>query len=231
MIDPVVTDHSNSETTETPEVDHSQNEWDKPERAPEVIDKKRHAEILKWKEKQLEEAQSTLADFLYKTATTTDVNILKEFRARDPKLVDKVGSQLDFSWTKWGTYQNFLDDKVAKTEDDFDAKYNERRSKEIHEAAIKKAEKVINKIPEDVREKAQSYFEKITDWKRLTEDDAIEYAEMATLYVQKGRKQDVDEAVADLAWGPVSWRKAWNETYVTVVDPISGKRILIPKKS
>ncbi len=229
MTNPVDTDHLETETIETPEVDHSQQ--DKPEKEPEVIDKKRHVELLKGKEKQLEETQTALADFLYKSATTVDVGILREYRARDPKLVDKVASQLDFTWTKWWSYQNFLDDKVSKSDDDFDVKYNERRSKEIHESALNKAEKVISKVNEDVREKAQTYFEKITDWKRLTEEDAIEYAEMATLYVQKGKKPDVEEAITDLAWSPVSWRKPWNETHVTVVDPISGKRILIPKKS
>ncbi len=95
MTNPVDTDHLETETIETPEVDHSQQ--DKPEKEPEVIDKKRHVELLKGKEKQLEETQTALADFLYKSATTVDVGILREYRARDPKLVDKVASQLDFT--------------------------------------------------------------------------------------------------------------------------------------
>lgn len=70
-------------------------------------------------------------------------------------------------------------------EDDFETKYNQKRSQERHEEAITKAQKILAKLPEDLREEAQKRFDKVSKGQMLDEETAIEFAEMATLYVNK----------------------------------------------
>ena len=78
-----------------------------------------------------------------------------------------------------------MNQKPEKEEDDFDTKYNQRRAKEDHEKAITKAEKILAKLPADLREEAQKRFDKVSKGQMLDEETAIEFAEMATLYVNK----------------------------------------------
>jgi|6_EtaG_2_1085325.scaffolds.fasta_scaffold00322_11 restriction endonuclease len=79
--------------------------------------------------------------------------------------------------------------KQPSLKDDFEKMYQEKRSQEMHteslKKALKKAENIISKLSDEKRDQAQSYFDKITKGKTLTEADAKEYAEMATLYVSR----------------------------------------------
>lgn len=70
-------------------------------------------------------------------------------------------------------------------EDDFETKYAQKRAQEKHEEAINKAEKILAKLPDDLKEEAQKRFDKVTKGQMLDEETAIEFAEMATLYVNK----------------------------------------------
>jgi hypothetical protein len=53
----------------------------------------------------------------------------------------------------------------------------------------------------ELKDKAKIYFEKITDGKQLDEETAIEFADMATLYVSKDKikSEKLDEAIKEMA--------------------------------
>ena len=74
----------------------------------------------------------------------------------------------------------------ASFEESFEKLYQERKAKELNEEARERAKKIIGKIADkDAREKAEAQFNKIVGSKQLTIDEAEEFAEMATLYVNK----------------------------------------------
>lgn len=78
-------------------------------------------------------------------------------------------------------------DELEDEEVRMDKRYNQRRGKELHEDALKKASQLISKLPSELQEDATNYFNEIVEGKQLTDDKAIEFAQMATLYVSKDR--------------------------------------------
>jgi len=118
-----------------------------------------------------------------------DANSLLELHRQDPKLANEVSQSFGYNSYE-DVAQKLADDKPSNngiSEEDFDARYNRRRDQEEHEKSLKKAEKAISKLDDEQREKAQSYFDKISRGHMLDEDTALEFAEMATLYVNKDK--------------------------------------------
>ena len=64
---------------------------------------------------------------------------------------------------------------------------------------MKEAKSIISKLPVEVREKAQEYFDDISEGKTLTRDRANKFADMATLYVSRDKIKDekYSNALAD----------------------------------
>lgn len=123
-----------------------------------------------------------------------DARSLLELHDVDPKLADEVARKFgydDFNDAKSEIDKKAGGDWVQKTKDatfeeSFEKLYQERKAKELNEEALKRADKIIGKITDkDAREKAQAQFKKIVWNKQLTIDEAEEFAEMATLYVNK----------------------------------------------
>ena len=54
-----------------------------------------------------------------------------------------------------------------------------------HETSVKKVSSLFEKLPEGTREQAETYYKKIVGSKKLSPEEATEFAEMATLYVQR----------------------------------------------
>lgn len=196
---------------ETPSVDDSQQEAQpaevaQEEQEPEVIDKKRHKEILHWKELELQQTR----DLAYKLAfqnATNDTSTLLEVHKADPKLAARVAKEFDWEATDWWTYENFIENKKVSKEKDFETYYEQRRKKEIHEESLIKAQKIIDKLSDDVKEEAQAYFDDITEWKLLNEEKALKYAEMASVYVSKDRTKKEKKEEAEKALSSVSLPK------------------------
>jgi len=76
-----------------------------------------------------------------------------------------------------------------KEVDDFETKYQKKRAEERHQESLEAVDKYLkkSKLSETLKEQAQTYFEKITKGKQLTVDEALEFADMATLYVSKDK--------------------------------------------
>ena len=122
-----------------------------------------------------------------------DASSLLELHDLDPRLADEVAKSFgydDFNDAKLAIAEK-VGSWVSKTneadfQENFEKFYQERKAKEMHEEALKKADKIINKITNEwARERAKKQFDKITNWKQLTIDEAEEFAEMATLFVNK----------------------------------------------
>ena len=155
---------------------------------------KRYKEQITWNKQEAERLRNKVIDLHVEKASVRAESLL-ELNDEDPKLANEVAKKF------W--YENFedaktrvFDDVPAKAEslqtwltpDEFERMYTARRNKEQHEEALKKAEKLFWKIKDEwLQEKAKEYFEKITWDKTLSVESAIEFAEMATLYVSKDK--------------------------------------------
>ena len=143
---------------------------------------KRHAEQLAGSAQEVARMRTLAVDSLAK-ASEKSADVFLEAHAKDPKLANEVAIKLWYANADEILAQ--LNQKPEKVEDDFETKYNQKRSQEKHEEAITKAQKILAKLPDELREEAQAYFDDITEGKKLDEDKALKFAEMATLYVNK----------------------------------------------
>ena len=104
-------------------------------------------------------------------AAEKDARSLLDLHNADPKLADEVARKFgydDFADAKkYIDQKDFSDSGVEKTsnaslKEDFEKFYQERKAKETHEEALKKADKILSKIKDaDARERAQAKFEQI----------------------------------------------------------------------
>jgi len=137
-----------------------------------------------------------------------DAAKLLELHKKDPKLADEVAKKFNYSDFNEAqkaieilTSDSGLGNKKNTEDDDFDARYARKRAAEIHEESLKKAEKALNKLPEEQQELAKEYFDKMALGRTLDEQTALEFAEMATLYVNKDqlRNWKYEEVVSNLS--------------------------------
>lgn len=171
---------------EAPEQDNPQEEQ---------LDSKelRHSQQMDWARKEVEKYKSMVLDAEVQKAEQ-DASSLLELYKKDPKLANDVARKFwydDFNDAKKAIYSNEEpEEKQGFTEDDIERIVSEREARKEHERALTKAERFINKIDEDLQDKAKNYFDKITEGKMLDEETALEFAEMATLYVSKDKSKE-----------------------------------------
>lgn len=158
-----------------------------------------------------------------------DARSLLELHDADPKLADEVAKR--FGYDDFNDAKSEIDKKVggdwmsktqdASFEENFEKLYQERKAKELNEEALKRADKILNKIKDkDARERAGEQFKKIVWGKQLTIDEAEEFAEMATLYVNKEnlKAEKYDEWLANYSsTGMWMGKKATSDWKVEVV--------------
>lgn len=169
------------------------------------------AEVKRLKEMLIDEEVSKASQ---------DAKKLLELHKKDPKLADEVAKKFNYSsfdeakaTLEWLDENDGLKDRASNADDDFDARYAKKRAAEIHELALKKAEKALNKLPEDQQEVAKEYFDKIALGRTLDEDTALEFAELATLYVNKDKLKSwkYEEAMSNLS---STWLSKWRKVPV-----------------
>jgi len=153
---------------------------DNPPENPEVA--KRHAEQLDGSRAEVARMRQIAIDSAAR-ASEKDVNAFLEVHSKDPKLANDVAKALWY--TNADEVLTEINKPTAKKEDDFETRYAQKRAEEKHSEAIKKADKILAKLPDELKEEAQKRFDKVTKGQLLDEETAIEFAEMATLYVNK----------------------------------------------
>ena len=170
---------------------------------------KRYKEQIAWSKSEAERLRQMVIEVEVQKASQNADSLL-ELHSKDPKMANEVAKEFwyaDFEDAK----QKISGDESEisnkwLTEDDFERMYQKRKQKEEHEKAIKKAEKFIAKLDEEKQEKAKAYFDKISDWKTLDEETALEFAEMATLYVNKDKlKNDKLQDWIAMLWSTWLW--------------------------
>ena len=209
-------DNLNGVTPEAPETDN-------PPENPELV--KRHAEQMAGSMAEVARLREIAVDSIAK-ASEKDAQAFLEAHSKDPKLANEVAKKLGYSNADEVFAQ--INNQPVKVEDDFEKKYAQKRAEEKHEEAIVKAWKILDKIPEALREEAQAYFDDITEGRKLDEDKAIKFAEMATLYVNKDnlRAGLLDDSLAMLGstWWGKSKKVTEKEPQYVVRD---GKMVLL----
>jgi len=151
-----------------------------------------------------------------------DGNSLKNLHDTDPKIAESVAKKFWYdsydeaikAYEKWVKGDWLNDQKPESSEKDFEKWYQKRKTEETHVEAMAKAEKLLNKIKdEELQKEAKVYFDKMSKWKKLTIEEAEEFADMATLYVNKEtiKSERYSKWLADLASSWVSASKKWGK--------------------
>lgn len=176
--------------TETPEEDNSHTDDQVEESTV-----KRYKEQIAWSKAEAERLRNLAIEREIAHASK-DATSLLELYSTDTKLANDVAKRFWYSsfedaksridnnlWEKMNQKETTKQEDLEKS---FEEMYQKRKAQEIHELSLKKAEKIIKKITDsNLQEKAVEYFDKITKDKQLTIEEAEEFAEMATLYVNK----------------------------------------------
>lgn len=209
-------DNVTTVTTEAPTTDN-------PQENPDIA--KRHAEQLAGSRAEVDRLRSIAVESVAK-ASEKDASVFLDTHAKDPKLANEVAKALWYANSDDILAQ--INNKPEKAEDDFETKYAQKRAQEKHEEAINKAEKILAKLPDDLKEEAQKRFNKVIKGQMLDEETAIEFAEMATLYVNKDnlRAEILNDSLAMLGstWVGKSKKVTEKEPQYVVRD---GKLVLL----
>lgn len=210
-------DNVTTVTTEAPPV------VENPPENPEIA--KRHAEQMAGSMAEVARLREIAIDSIAK-ASEKDASAFLETHSKDPKLANEVAKKLGYSNADEVLAQ--INNNPAKVEDDFEAKYAQKRSEEKHEEAIIKAQKILAKLPDELKEEAQTYFDDITEGKRLDEDKALKFAEMATLYVNK---ENIRAGLLNDSLAMLGSTGVWKSKKVTEKEPQyvvrDGKMVLL----
>lgn len=185
----------------------------------------RYKQQMLGSKKEAERVRNLLIDREVKNAEK-DARSLLELHDVDPKLADEVAQK--FGYDDFADAKSEIDKKMgnenwmsktkdASFEESFEKLYQERKAKELNEEARERAKKIIGKITDkDAREKAEAQFNKIVWNKQLTIDEAEEFAEMTTLYVNKEnlRAEKYEDSIGNYAstwmWmGKKPWTWDW----------------------
>lgn len=179
----------------TPDVDVNQPEKQENSPAPEQKQSNKD-ELTKERYKQQMEGSKKEAERLAKLAFNAqvklaqqDANNLLELHKQDPKLAEQVAEK--FGYSSFDEAKKSItgseDTELVPQQEDFDTQYQKKRAEERHQEALEEVALFFDKsnLEADQQEQAQEYFDKITGWRQLTRSEAMEFAEMATLYVQK----------------------------------------------
>lgn len=225
VVQPTVNSEEETINVETPVVDNSQKQVEDEALA------KRHAEQEAWSKAEA----LRLRDISIATAVDAaqiDASSLLRLHARDPKIATDAAKDLGYS--SWKEAEDAINKVLDKAPVDADAedqkKYAKRKAQEakekserIHAKYLAKSSKVLWEIEdENLRNKAQSYFDSISEWKKLTSKSFDLLIDMATLYAKKdSMKSDVyDDAVRQLASTGVPWAKnTKGEELVPIIKP------------
>ena len=171
--------------------EESENETLQDEDNSQTAKEERYKQQMEGSKQEAQRLRTMLIEQWVKEAKR-DARSLLELHDTDPKIADAVAKE--FGYDNFEDAKRYIDQKTYSDEpsnEDSEAKfekwYQERKTKETDAEARAKAEKLFTKKIKDdeLREKAKDYFKKMTWGKKLTIDEAEEFADMATLYVNK----------------------------------------------
>lgn len=153
---------------------------------------KRHSEQMEWAKAEVAKYRTKAVEVGVKWVAK-DAELLLDIYEQDPDLANEIAKQ--FKYSSFEEAKKFIEpwkklewkDELEDEETRFEKRYTQKRVQEKHEEALEEANQLIAKLPDELQEAATTYFNDIADGKKLTKAKAIEYAQMATLYVSKDR--------------------------------------------
>lgn len=207
-----VWENETTDTVGTPEEDNSHTD----EEASKIA---RYKEQMKGSQEEAMRLRNLAIDQWVKAAEN-DARSLLDLHDVDPKLADEVARK--FGYDDFADAKKFIDQKFnnsdwikenkSGSEADFERWYQERKAKETDSEARARAEKIFAKEikDEELREKAKAQFKRIAWNKKLSMEEAEEFAEMATLYVNKDNMRA--NMYEDWLWSFAStWMWMWKK--------------------
>lgn len=151
---------------------------------------KRHAEQQEWAKREVDKLRSLVVEDAYEKAQT-DAKVLLELGKKDPIAANLVAKKFWYDDFKDAKAQIHAELGIAKAEpmsdEEKEAYYQERRSKEIHEEAITEAKAVFNQLPDNVKKQALDDFDELSEWKTLNKAKAMKIADMISLSLNQGK--------------------------------------------
>lgn len=142
---------------------------------------------------------------------------LKSLADEDPELASEVAKNFTVDWNPAESVEDLLKayaptkgEAKSYSEEDLIEKAVKRLKQELaQENTVKKVGTFFDKLSEDDRQQAESYYKKIVGNRKITPEEATEYAEMATLYVQRNstknsKKENASIQSASIGFGGVS---------------------------
>lgn len=196
--------------------------------ANDELTKQRRQQQLEWSKSERDKAWNMAVELAAKQAAV-DYTSLVELHEQDPKMANDVAKKFWYPSYKAAIASIEEEEKSQEDADaEFERRYQAKRQQEVHEQSLEKAQRIIDKLPADLKEKAQEYFDNIVEWKMLTEKTAVEFARMTTLYVNKDKteKEDYDDGLWQLASTGISKSKKTKEEFVHIVQ--DWKLVLVP---
>lgn len=236
-------DEKTEETTLDPEEDkdNSQNDDEQEEEVPEKVEEevkvlspkeKRHKEQETWSKAEVTRLRNLAIEAEVKLAKV-DANNLIELSTRDPKLADEVARRFDYDDMKDAKEKiTWVKVEYEKpTEEDLDAYYQSRKSKEEHESWLLEAKLLLEKLPTELQEEAINEFNELIEGRTLSKEKMLKFANMVTLSLNKGKsKTDITEWLKKLSSTGISNSKKPSESDKLVEVIVDGKIVLLDSK-
>lgn len=151
---------------------------------------KRHSEQQEWAKKEVERLRTLVVEDAYEKAQK-DARVLLELGKKDPIAAELVAKKFWYDDFKDAKAQIHAELGIAKAEpmsdEEKEAYYQERRTKELHEEAITEAKALFDDFPDDVKQQALEEFDDLSEWKTLTKAKALKIADMISLSLNKGK--------------------------------------------
>lgn len=215
-IEAPVKDDLQTENNETPKKDDSQSSPD------ELIE--RYKMQMKWdKESALKAQQEAsqakeIAINAAIAAAKVDGNSLLELAKEYPEIAKEAASKW-FSMTledveaQMNRWVKQPEEPVETDEEKFEKWYAKRVAQDQHTSAVSAVSTIFDSIEDEtLKQQAKDKFDSLSEGKTLTKEQAVEYAEMATLYVSRGKlsEQAYTSALQWLASSGISKLGWWS---------------------
>lgn len=240
LVNPLDQLDSDEIATTTPEVakpeDNSEPIQDDKEKEPEKVKEPtakevRRAQQEEWSAKEAVRLRNLAIESEVKLAKV-DANNLLELAKVDPKLANEVAKRFGYDDLRDAKEQiTGIKVEVEKpSEEELETYYQQRKSKEDHEAALVDAENLLKELPQELQKLAIDEFNELVEGKTLTREKALKFATMVTLSLNKGKKKtDNVEPLKKLSstWMSNSIKpdNSWSQEIV-----VDGKIVLLDSK-
>jgi len=228
-------DHSEATNEATvavnPQTDSSQNDEAKVERYKQQMKgREEEARLAKEAQKNAEERAARLKQSLLSreynrvyNGGQIDVNALKSLQKEDPELADELAQQFTRqsgdAISDANDLLNYVSGSISTGSLDKQSLIEEAKKQIMDEieqrATTAKVTSRFWNLPVDKRQEAEAYYKKIAGGRKLSAEEAQEFADMASMYVMKWQivSQKRDDNLASMAsmdfWG-ISTNAVWN---------------------